>query len=195
MHGYIYKTVDSKTNKIYIGQKRGSFNPSYTGSGVIIKKVADSRRHDLHVELVAYLPNQEQLDEFEKHLISKYREIVGRQGVYNISDGGEGSKGHTHIHTKEAKEKISARSMGINNPMYGKTHSQELIQRFSLQRSGKHVSIKTEFRPGHLPIHACKTKEQFPNLSKAGNRSGKRSPHKVECKCIVCKRKKLKQEN
>ena len=40
MYGYIYKTTDLETGKIYVGQhKSKSFDTKYYGSGIVISKL------------------------------------------------------------------------------------------------------------------------------------------------------------
>ena len=43
MYGYIYKTLDKYTNKIYIGKRKSSkfLGLNYIGSGVIISRIRE----------------------------------------------------------------------------------------------------------------------------------------------------------
>lgn len=89
--GYIYKTINLVNNKIYVGKKKGSFDPKYFGSGIAlanaIKKYGTS---NFVVEIIVYASDKDELNELEKICIAEYRQDLGRENLYNISDGGEG---------------------------------------------------------------------------------------------------------
>ena len=54
-YGYIYKTTNLLSNRIYIGQCKGKFRAHYLGSGVIIKKaVRDKGKNNFKVEVLEY---------------------------------------------------------------------------------------------------------------------------------------------
>ena len=54
MYGYIYKTTNLITKKIYVGQHKCSkFDPKYLGSGLIIKQaLSKDGRSNFKVELI-----------------------------------------------------------------------------------------------------------------------------------------------
>ena len=104
-YGYIYKTTNLVNGKVYIGQKRGGFNLSYFGSGLIIKRaIKKEGKEAFKREFIVYAFNKEQLDFLEKKFIKNYRELLGKENLYNITDGGGGFCGH---HTLETKIKMS----------------------------------------------------------------------------------------
>ena len=108
-YGYIYKTTNTLTGKPYIGQKKGKVIQSYFGSGRYIKNaIKGIGKESFKMEVVCFLPTKEQLDEFEIFLIAKYREILGKEGLYNISDGGDG--GGTQIQQFIDYNKSTAKS-------------------------------------------------------------------------------------
>lgn len=149
MFGYIYKTTNTINGKIYIGQSRGKLKPKYFGSGMTISKALRLYgKNNFKMEVICQLTNKEQLDEFEKFLIDKYRGIVGRDNMYNIADGGMGGWGLNgelngnfgkkpneaqlkglslgrikgRKFSEEGKRNISESKKGNKHPMYGKTH-------------------------------------------------------------------------
>ena len=127
-YGYIYKTTDLENQKVYIGKRKGVFNPNYFGSGLIIKRsIKKNGTGKFKVEIITYLHTQEQLSEFEKFVIEKYREILGRDRLYNISDGGEGvsiNKGQKKPHPISCRcpfcQAKQGLRKGVNCPNFGK---------------------------------------------------------------------------
>ena len=144
-YGYIYKTTNLTNGRLYIGQKKGIFNHNYLGSGKYFKSALSKYgKNKFKLEVIVYVDNKEQLNLFEKHLISKYRDILGKDNLYNIGDGGEGTNGEylpsrlgsklTEEHKKRisetqkgkiVSEETKQKMRGTNNHFYGKHHSQE----------------------------------------------------------------------
>ena len=172
-YGYIYKTTNLKEGKVYIGQNKGELEPSYYGSGIYLKSAIKKHgKQNFKLEVVCYLPTKEHLDEFEKFLIDKYREILGQDKLYNIADGGRGGRSGTHSKEcnccacKEHEEGCACGSCkmkrseysGENNPMYGKKRSQETKESISRKlieyykktgnhpRLGKHLSKESKIK-------------------------------------------------
>lgn len=124
--GYIYKTTNKIDGKVYIGKCQGEFRPSYFGSGLRLKRALKSHgRNNFNIEVICTLPEQSQLDEFEKFMISKYREIMGRDRIYNIQDGGEGGLGLRH--SEESKNKMSRKRKGWT--VHSVSHFREMAKK------------------------------------------------------------------
>ena len=137
-YGYIYKTTNLVNGKVYIGQKRGGFNLSYFGSGLIIKRaIKKEGKEAFKREFIVYAFNKEQLDFLEKKFIKNYRELLGKENLYNITDGGGGFCGH---HTLETKIKLSQFRKGKPSPMKGKKETLEHKTKISLSRTGQKLS-------------------------------------------------------
>jgi group I intron endonuclease len=131
---YIYENLIN--GKVYIGQtidlKRRDYLHIYDGKNSmhIDRSINKYGRDNFSLNVITSSDSQEAADEDEKYWITRARELLGRESVYNITDGGE------HImsgrkHTQEAKEKISKANKGrkhseesIKN-MSGKKHSEE----------------------------------------------------------------------
>ena len=91
----------------------------------------------------------------EKQHIAKYN-TKNREFGYNLTDGGEGTNGYHH--TEESKRKISEKTKGENNPMYGKGylisgenhpmygkyHTEESKQKMSESKKGKKLSEESK---------------------------------------------------
>lgn len=146
LYGYLYKTTNIKNGKLYIGQKKGAFSKSYLGSGIHIKNaIKGTGKQFFRVELICYLSTSQQLDEFEKHMISKYREIVGKDAIYNIADGGKWTT-------------IGYNSSGTKNGFYGKTHSSIVRKIISKTHKGKKYS---DIHRKNMSIGKVKSKEKY----------------------------------
>jgi len=89
MYGYIYKTTNMNTKKVYIGQRKGRFVKWYFGSGVHIKKAVQKYgRIYFIVELITYAKTTKKLNLLEIENIAKYKELLGSSNMYNIAIGG-----------------------------------------------------------------------------------------------------------
>ena len=137
MYGYIYKTVDLKTNKIYIGKKHSKsfLGINYIGSGKIIKLIKEyciknqvNLEERFSVELLDTAESLQELNEKEIYWIKKFNSRDKSIG-YNIRKGGDCGPGGPffsgHKHTEETKHNMSLNRIGDKNGMYGKHHSEE----------------------------------------------------------------------
>ena len=90
-YGYIYKTVNNKTGKIYIGQHHSStFDNTYLGSGLLLQRaIKKYGTESFSVELLEWCVSKTHLDEREKYHISRYCSTDNTIG-YNIANGGQG---------------------------------------------------------------------------------------------------------
>lgn len=89
MYGYIYQTKCALDGRIYIGQKRGQFKPSYRGSGKHLKlAIKKYGKEEFNVTILESAFNQTHLDELEKKYIAMARDIMPPEAIFNISEGG-----------------------------------------------------------------------------------------------------------
>ena len=111
MYGYIYKTTNLITGKIYVGQKRAStFDTNYYGSGVRITNLLNKfGKEDFEIELLEECQSEQELNEREIYWI-KTLNATDRNVGYNLMDGGYKVRG-TH-HSLETKKKISKSKTG-----------------------------------------------------------------------------------
>ena len=143
IYGYVYKTINVLNNKIYIGQRLGEFDPSYLGSGKLLKRaIYKYGCNNFKVELLKYARNKKELNKLEKFYIAEIRRVFNKQMIYNIAPGGEGGDLLSGVITKcmynpilnkdkrvplkyvltylsNGWVKIRRASIGSNNPMYG----------------------------------------------------------------------------
>lgn len=88
MYGYIYKTTNKLDGRIYIGKKKGEFNPRYYGSGIELKKDIERLGSDkFTIEVLTEAESLEQLNKLEEQYIYEYSSQDSNVG-YNIADGG-----------------------------------------------------------------------------------------------------------
>lgn len=90
MFGYIYKTLNLATRKIYIGQhRRREFDPGYLGSGTALKASIQKYGRDcFKCELIEKCATLEELNEREVFWIEKYQSRNPSVG-YNLAAGGD----------------------------------------------------------------------------------------------------------
>lgn len=134
MIGYIYKTTNLKTGKIYIGQHLAeSFEPEkYIGSGCLFKKILErDGRESFICELLKECDTLQELNESEKYFIAMYNSQDRNIG-YNIAGGGEDPWNRGMTMTKESRQKTSKakRKIAPNISCYN-LESGKLVQVFS----------------------------------------------------------------
>lgn len=138
MYGYIYKTTNLINGKIYIGKRKGKFTLKYLGSGVFIKQsIKKYGKKQFLVKVLEYAETSAILSKLEKKYISEFRQILPKNKLYNISDGGGGTDGTKWMFNSFTLEKrcikinnvdsylqkgweLGCNRYGENNPMYGK---------------------------------------------------------------------------
>lgn len=130
MYGYIYKTTNLISKKIYIGQKKSDkfLGNKYLGSG---KKLLDAIKSygvdKFKVELIEEIDKLEDMDTREIYWI-KYYNATNKDVGYNLSEGG----------------RVNRTLVGENNPNYGKHLSEEMKMRLS--KSIKYAYATTDAR-------------------------------------------------
>lgn len=150
MEGIIYGWYQPKTKKWYIGQTSDSkrrkksflYDKLYSSANEDnLSKIDNARRKyqpntwKYHVLFSLKEDNIEKLttilNDKEKEFIIKYDSY---NNGYNTSVGGNGVRGY--IYDEEYKEKCRLRSIGKNNPFYGKHHSENVRKYLSLLKKG-----------------------------------------------------------
>jgi hypothetical protein len=141
---YIYKTTNLINSKIYIGQHRAiKFNKNYYGSGKILHKALQKYgTENFKVEMICEAFSIDHLNLLEIYFIAQYRNLHGRNKLYNITDGGGGGNGGKGPGLK-----------GKRNGMYDyytkwvKKYGIEEADRRNLKRSEK-ISKNLKGKPG-----------------------------------------------
>ncbi len=127
MYGFIYVTTNLINNKKYIGQHT-QFKDNYLGSGtLLIQAIKKHGKQNFYRKIIDYAKDQQSLDELERYYIKKY-DAVNSSEYYNIQYGGSGC----------GKE---------NNPMFGKKHTVETIEKIKNKRIKNNYIYQTpEFK-------------------------------------------------
>ncbi len=163
----IYKTTNLINNKIYIGQSRKN-NPNYYGSGKLIKgAIRKYGKDNFKKEILCECLTLDELNEKEIYWINYYNSTDLSIG-YNIERGGASfdivKHNRIYVFTNEHRQNISLGNKnkpkskkhcenisknhsdvsGINNPMYGKEHSEKTKSIISNKQKGKKHSNETK---------------------------------------------------
>jgi len=156
MYGYIYKTTNIVSGKVYIGQRKAErFIKSYYGSGVALKDAIKSYGKEyFKVEFICEAESQSELDKLEIEYIKKYRESLGRDNVYNIMDGGHPSGVYYLSLSKNAKEEFVKKMTKINRE---RCNTEEFKQKLSKATRERYKD------PEERKAHAIKVKETWKN--------------------------------
>lgn len=151
----IYKWK-SPSNKLYIGQaidlkrrkKEFLLNPFkcvYTSENSAIdrarRKYSDFTKWEY--EILAYANTKEELNELEIYYINIYNTTDSKLG-YNSTKGGDGTLGISWGSKAQIEALKNRRSYeGVNNPNYGKHHSEETKEAIRKSKLGTKQSIET----------------------------------------------------
>lgn len=146
--GFIYMWENTLNSKKYIGSHKGNILDNYIGSGVYFKKAYNKykkyfNRHILYVG--------KYYREYEDKLLKKLN-VANSQTYYNLKNDAIGGWEHTHNDSKiidyrnkrisEGKKgkvykHLEYNKSGINNPIYGKKHTEETKSKMAVARIGK----------------------------------------------------------
>ena len=193
-YGYIYKTTNLINGRIYIGQKKGTINLSYLGSGKLIEKaILRYGKNNFRLEVLAFATTKPMLDGLEMKFIYEYRQVFGKEFLYNIMNGGEGN---TNPLSEETKKKISLKALGrpkskehkrkLREVNIGKKLSKETRKKMSDSFSGRVFSEEHKRKIGLALIgnkHTLGRKHTEEAKNKLRNNLSK---HKIDCQCSVC---------
>jgi group I intron endonuclease len=132
----IYKITNKINNKFYIGaHKTEDLNDGYMGSGKILKRAINKYRIDNFIKEILFQCNsEEKMFQKEKEIITE--ELIKDKTCYNLKVGGEG--GFDYLN----KRGLNKWSEG-NNPMYGKKHSPESLEKLRVASTGRKHTNET----------------------------------------------------
>jgi hypothetical protein len=134
----IYKTTNLINGKIYIGQDKNN-NPSYFGSGDLIKKsIKKYGKESFIKEILCVCDTIDELNEKEKFYINEFNTIDRNIG-YNITIGGTDGTMLDRKHSKETKEKMRLSALGKKK---SETHRKNI----GLSKKGKKLSNETKLK-------------------------------------------------
>lgn len=124
---YIYRHIRlDKNEPFYIGISKSNINYkrafNTTARNSFWKNIVSKTEYE--VEILLESDDYEFIKQKEVEFISLYgRRDLNKGTLVNLTDGGEGT---TNVKiSEESRERKRQSSMGIKNPFYGKTHSEE----------------------------------------------------------------------
>jgi group I intron endonuclease len=198
----IYKTTNLINGKIYVG-KDVKNNSSYLGSGkILLHAIKKYGKINFKKEIIDTAETLAELSKKEIFWIDFYCSTSKKIG-YNICKGGEGGDTITNNpfykkkkFSKKHKENISknhADVSGKNNPMFGKTHTQEVREILRIKNLNKKLSKSakdkmSKKRKGELNTNSKLIKKQIISIrkeySKGKTQSQLAKKYKVNKPCI-----------
>lgn len=172
MYGYIYKTTNLITGKIYVGQKKSDkfLAEKYLGSGKRLREAINKYgEENFKVELIEEINSSELMDIREIYWISYYNATNGDIG-YNLSEGGN----------------VNRTMVGENNPFYGKHHNEEA--KAKMKEAHKHRIYRKHTEEEKLKIGlrhkgkivSEKTKQKLSENAKNNPNYGMKGKHFTE---------------
>jgi hypothetical protein len=170
---YTYAYLREDRTPYYIG--KGSYNRAYEKRKYEIRPPKDKSR------IIFLKQNLTKEDAFkhEIYMIAVFgRKDLGTGVLRNKTNGGEGCSGY--ILTEENKRKISERQRCEGNSFYGKTHSQETIEKMRVIKTGKTQSQETRDKIAATKIGIPRSQETIEKMRAAN--IGKTLPQETKNK-------------
>jgi group I intron endonuclease len=113
----IYTYTNNINGKVYIGKSKDLLERDKQHSNYgqkcmpIDNAIKKYGRENFLLTEITEVDTKEQADYAEIDWIARARSILGKENVYNITDGGDGFSGE---HTEETKQKMSLSHIGLN---------------------------------------------------------------------------------
>jgi len=137
----VYKTTNLLNGKIYVGKKEGD-DPSYIGSGYILKKaIAKYGKENFKKEILETCGSREELVEREIFWIKELNATDPDIG-YNVAEGGNGGNtyyGKTVEEMTAIREKISEAGKGR---VFSEEHRKKLAEAAHRRKGNKPCKFK-----------------------------------------------------
>ena len=142
MRHIVYKTTNIINGKFYYGVYDTNRNlKNYLGSGTYLKKaIKKYGKNNFKRETIKCFNIEQDAYDYERLIITE--KLLLNNNCYNINIGGQGGK---HKHSNETKKKLSElakKRTGINNPFYGKNHTNE--SKLKISKKQKSMSKETK---------------------------------------------------
>ena len=124
----IYLTTNLVNGKIYIGKDVAN-NPSYLGSGILLKKAIKKYGvGNFKKEILEHCTSHEQLCEREKHWIAT-RNSTNRKIGYNITDGGLGGDTFSNLTETKQQNVVKKRELSLRKVRNTKEYHDKLSEK------------------------------------------------------------------
>lgn len=167
--GVVYVAINQINNKFYIGMTTSSLKSRKKSHKYSAKHCSTVYFHNAINKygfenflwgILFISPDKTILLQKEVEFIKLFNSMDSNVG-YNLSTGGEHpilSKSVIDIISEKAKVRLSN---PLNNPFYGKTHTEDMKQHFSDIRKGKNCNIENPF---YGKTHTEETKDHLSNI-------------------------------
>lgn len=146
MEGVIYKYTNKINGKVYIGQTidedRRIWNHKKAYGDTLFHRAINKYGFDSFEYVILERVDESLLDQKEIYWIAYYKSN-NRQFGYNLTTGGEGSRGYKY--TDEQRKNRSEQSKG-NKSFVGHTHTEEYKKMMSELNKGKVFSEETRMK-------------------------------------------------
>lgn len=175
-HNIVYKTTNIVTNKFYYGvHSTDNLDDGYMGSGSVLKKsIKKYGKENFTKEIIADYPTRKEASNHEASIVTL--DLIELKECYNLKTGGDNE--YTHYQSVETRAKISERTKGVNNPMYGRLQSNATRELIRLSRVGKYsgesspnygkqLTEETKSKIGIRNKLRYSNKENHPNYGKS----------------------------
>lgn len=141
---YIYKTVNLKNNKFYIGKhSTDKIDDGYLGSGKHLKSsIKKYGKESFSREILSFFNSEKELDDAEREFITE--DLIQNPLCYNLATGGEGGMRLKNISAKDLSlkaaatlkanpEKLKARNekIGIKQKAFAAAHPEIVAKRIA----------------------------------------------------------------
>lgn len=136
MAKFVYKTVNTKTGRFYIGAHVGDIDDDYLGSGVAIKRaIAKYGRSSFERIILETVGTNEELYEREQYHITKH---IDDPLCYNLHSGGKGGWSFVNINQLNVGDRNAMRRPEIATKMVSS------LKRTQAQNPEKYANIARE---------------------------------------------------
>lgn len=144
MYGYIYKTTNLLSGKIYVGQRKSKeFIKSYYGSGTLIKNaISKYGKENFKLEFIDFAMSPEELDNLEIYYIKEMKANV-KFGNYNLAEGGFLARYDFNNQPEWKKDEIRKKLSLVNK---GRKRTEETRKRISEVQKGRKQSEETRIK-------------------------------------------------
>ena len=177
MVGYIYLITDTTNGMKYTGKHHyhieGQLDPSYHGSGVIIKNIYKKRPETLKEEYIKTCYSEEQMCSDEQYYIEVF-DTLWPHG-YNLTKGGDGV-----IPSEEVKKKMSNAKKGKPAHNKGKPMSEKQKKKLSDSLKGRTSPMKGRTSPNKGKPMSEEQKKKLSNAHKGKTMSEEQKKKIIE---------------
>lgn len=135
MFYYTYITRLEGSEKHYVGRHQSKKHPAndrYKGSGKWVRSIKDKAR--LTREVISFYDDEETLMEAEAELISQH---IGQPHCMNMNERPVGFSSKTNPNKRSEMRERLRRRLLTNNPMKGRKHTPEALEKIREASTGK----------------------------------------------------------